>query len=312
MNELRMKNRNGTPSFSVLAVHSAAECADAAKRLSALTEEKRPDLLVFCGDTVKAPQSEKEMRTALEKLTASARDMGIPFLGCFGDRDRTHAAVSEEKQRSLWQTLPGFAAEPLAGTPFGDCVYPVYGEDGNIPALLLWCMDSHGEVNGYEKEFRSPYKARLSRPLYTKYYMDGIRFGQTMWYWRLSREFEERFGRKIPGMMFFHTPLTEFGDAVLNASVTGMRGTVVDTVSCQTVNGGLFSAAAERHDIRAIVCGHDGRSAYAARYCGMMLAMTPGLGTRNGDGLLLRFSDGVCSADAVSADREDQPLTPIV
>ncbi|MCQ2432200.1 MAG: metallophosphoesterase [Clostridia bacterium] len=311
--KLRFREENGQERFSVLVVHGFADEKNACLRLGAMLDEAEPDLLLFLGDTVRAPGTDRELRDALDRLTAPASERGIPFAFCFGDRDLRSAGIGSGEMSRIWREYPLCVS---GSGENGVDVLTVSDAAGDTAALRLWCLDSHEEIGGYEAVCGSPTKARLAKPLYTKYYMDGVRFSQTVEYDRREEVFAAQEGTPaVPGVMFFHTPCPEFSIAVMNAVQTMLRGNVEGIVRCSTVNGGIFSAAAERHNVKAIVCGHDGGDCYAARYCGMELVKTPAVGSTSGDGMLLtlmkRDSALEISAKVITSDgRGEHCLLP--
>ena len=311
---LTFRNTPDGASFGILTLHGTALRTDTAEdtalsacaeRLGRLIGAVSPDLVLFCGDTLSEPKDPDAVRSALAVLTKPLSDADIPFAMVPGDREQREGCLSVGQQTAIWKTLPGFHALADADALGYNDVLPVCRKDGT-PALLLWLFDTHGEIGGYEKTYGAPYRARLARPIYTKYYMDGVRFSQTTGYRRTAEKTEAEYGKKLPGLFFFHTPLPEYTMCARNALQTGMNGTQTGEVRCQTVDGGLFLAAAERHDVSAMIAAHNGENCFAARYCGITLLTSPGFGSPLGDGLLLTWklseekqplSCGIVSAD---------------
>ena len=107
---------------------------------------------------------------------------------------------------------------------------------------------------------------------------DGVHFNQTAWYWDVSAEMEALYGRKIPGVMLLHRPPTEMYLVGKNPSMTGLTGEIREEIGAADINTGLFAAAYERGDIRAIISGHDHINNCAGTYLGILLAEDAGLG----------------------------------
>lgn len=246
--------------------------ADAANRgriaeaLSVLLDKTSPDLVFLCGDITRGAGTQDELRRTLDLILAPVIGRDLPWAHVFGDMDRVNGLPNEEAME-VYRSFPNCMSE--AGEKSvdgcGNYILPVLGEDGE-PVLCLYGLDSHSAVQGYEADYGSPTRARLSNPLYGKYYLDGIRFNQSMFYWRTSIAMEREYGRKIPAMFLFHTPVPEMTYIPMNQTQTNMEGYQWETVRCQVVAGGLFTAAVERGDVRAMFAGHSERNDFHGIY----------------------------------------------
>lgn len=266
--------------FRILELHNTDATPDDAaaigEALGQVVTAKRPDLVLLTGDITKNIADADTLRGVLTLLLGSLIENKIPFANTFGDFDRS-GGLSNAEQLQVYQSLPGCltVAGPEALSGVGNYLVPVTAADGSL-AAAIWCMDTGAHIEEYEKAFHSPYKARLSTPLYTEFYVEGVHFNQSMWYWHTSRELEQNCGRKIPGVMFFHIPTVEHTIVPMNASLVGMQGVQREQVPCGTVSGGIFSAVMERRDVSGIWCGHTRwqSNEFVGSYCGVRVGIS--------------------------------------
>ena len=264
--------------YRILLMHTLMADSETASACAAGLEKlicaAVPDLVLLNGDITTGQKDAGALTECLKTLLAPVTERKLPWAVIFGDRDRIQA-LSGEEQLAVYRQIPGCLTvsgeKSISGC--GNCIIPLYNEQ-NEPVFFIWCLDSHDHVEEYQKEFGSASRARLASPLYTEYYNDGIRFNQTMWYWHTSQALETDYGRKIPGVMCFHIPTPEHVLIPMNQGRTAMRGEQAEAVSCQTVNGGIFSAVFERRDVQAIFCGNSRYNCFSGFYGGIELAQT--------------------------------------
>lgn len=92
---------------------------------------------------------------------------------------------------------------------------------------------------------------------------------QVEWYKKKSAELiAEDGGKIIAGYAFFHIPIPEFLDMWNLNDVYGNRH---DTVSCQSVDTGLYSVMKDIGNIGTIIVGHDHQNDYWGDYNGIKL-----------------------------------------
>ncbi len=291
--------------FSILFLHSlratAENAAHIAKTLTQLLCENKPSLVVWNGDTVTDVETEAALRQILTVITAPMEAAGIPWVQLFGDEDR-HGGLSNGEALSVYQSFPHCCtvAGPEAVPGVGNFILPVYS--GAAPAFLLWCLDAHCGTAEYERDCGVNSPARLPSPMYTRYYTGGVRFAQSMWYWHTSRRLEQEYGRRIPGLMAFHIPTPEHTVVPMNASLLGMTGIQYDHIRCQTVCGGIFAAALECGNVRAILSGHGERNDFRGSYGGIILGQYPAFG--DGCGLLVTWRDGEFTYESIKYQGE--------
>ncbi len=256
--------------FRILAVSTLN--ADSGNRekiaevLSGLLDRTVPDMVFLNGDITRSIPTADELRRTLSVILAPVIERGLPWAHVFGDMDRVNGLTNEEAME-IYRSFPGCLSEAGAETVdgCGNYVLPILDESGE-PVFCLYGLDSHSAVHTYESDYGSPTRARLSNPLYGKYYLDGIRFNQAMFYWNTSKMLEQTYGRKIPSMLLFHIPIPEITYLPMNPFQTKVQGSQRETVRCQVVAGGLFTAAVERGDVRAIFAGHSEHNDFHGTY----------------------------------------------
>jgi len=272
--------------FRILAVSTLN--ADAGNRekiadaLSALLDKTAPDFVFFNGDITRAAGTPEELRAVLDGILAPVIGRGLPWAHVFGDMDRVNGLTNEEAM-AVYQSFAGCLSEAgeTSADGCGNYLIPVLDESGE-PVFCLYGMDSHSAVQGYETDYGSPTRARLSNPLYGKHYLDGIRFNQSMFCWKTSKRLERKFGRKIPSMLLFHIPVPEMTYLPMNPFQTNVQGIQREAVRCQVVAGGLFTAAIERGDVRAMFAGHSEHNDFRGTYGRILMGQMRDFALRDG------------------------------
>jgi len=252
------------------------------RAMETLIDATNPDLVLLNGDNVAAFTSQAEFETLLERLVSPMETRRIPWAHVFGNHDQTPEvpkAVQEEVyERYPWCVSKAGPAE-LPGS--GNYFLPILDGDGD-PVFGVWGLDS-------QQDFRCQ-TVPLSYPgdLYWDVMMpstitggsdyDLIRFEQVMWYWNTSVSLEKCCGHKIPSLMMFHIPLIEFRGILLNAHRTQLRGEYNERMCTSEINSGLFSAAFQRGDVKAMFAGHDHINTFDGVYCGIHMGYDGSIG----------------------------------
>lgn len=220
-------------------------------RINEVLDAEHPDFVIFTGDVVVSNEAFKGLDIVLEPCIKR----NVPFGVIFGNHDDEYDRTRPE----LYDYIAGKRGclmPDRTGDTAPDYVLTVMSsKDKNKDAALLYCMDSHS------------YTKIKSVPGY-----DWIKFGQIAWYRDKSREFTERNGGvPLPALAFFHIPIPEYRDAVLEEKnrLFGVRG---EGVACPTTNSGLFTAIKECGDVMGTFVGHDHNNDYAVAYKEVLLA----------------------------------------
>lgn len=282
-------------------------------------EEERPDLVVCTGDCITGGEirSDEDVRTAIDAVFNVIEEAGIPFMVVFGNHDEDAYARGDAPRSSEAEQLEYYRNNFSCNinkednpnvTGDGDMAILVYEsqktrqqrradlrdngkpDDGKlVPKLAVWGIDS-GRY--------APNPIAGQRINYNDNTWDYIREDQVDWYRGTSRWLEQRYGRKIPGIMFFHIPLFEFemmwtidqgmfpsGDRPNEQPPVDEGRYFVEEERNECVctgpfNSGLFAAAQDRGDIMGMFVGHDHINNYVGNYHGILL----GYGASSGFG----------------------------
>ena len=283
---LRM-NENGT--FRILCVSDFhAPCGRRwdprlKAALDALVDSCRPDLVFIAGDLTHDEEgtgSDEMLREYMADIMAHTEEQGIPWAHVPGNHD-SEKGIPPHVFAEFPHCLSRHGDENLSG--YGTYLLPVWPRDGSLekgPVCCVWAFDTHSGLGHYSEELGLPPECSLQLPhMHTGFsHDDGVHFNQTAWYWDLSVEMEEQYGRKIPGVMLMHRPPTELYLIGKNPTMTGMTGQIREEIGAFDINTGLFAAAYERGDICAMISGHDHINNCGGTYMGIFLAEDAGLG----------------------------------
>ena len=250
-----------------------------------LVDVTEPDLFFIAGDFashgfVGVNGTDEEMHEYLEDIMAPVEEKNIPWAHVPGNHD---GRIEKGLKLSIFQSFPHCISErgldELDG--YGTYMLPVWPADGDTshgPAFVIWCFDSHAGAHAYSADLgRTPNCVLPNMPVRFNG-SDGAHFNQCAWYWDLSCEMEQIYGRKIPGIMFMHTPLQEHLYVTTNPSECEMQGSSEEESAPGAVNTGLFAAVYERGDVRVVCAGHDHINCYFGKYMGIVLAEDGSLG----------------------------------
>lgn len=222
-----------------------------------LIEEEKPDLVVATGDNISGDtcSTVEELHRAIGNVAAAMERKKVPWMVTLGNHDQQHVDkthIGREEVFRLYEQYPynrnRNRVHGLHGA--GNQLTLLWDKTKTIPLYAIWLLDSG------EKSLSSSIR------------YDWIHSDQVDWYCRSSKELEARYGRKIPGLMFFHIPLLEYQQMILTQKVLGERH---EPEASSRVNGGLFAAILERRDVQGIFCGHDHVNNYAGKYFGVMM-----------------------------------------
>lgn len=252
-------------------------------------DEEQPDFALINGDVITGgPSTDLEVYQAINNVVMPMESRGIPWAVTFGnhDEDSTEQAGTSvfepqmvEFVRQYEHNLNPTDEDGLYGSSNGQLL--ISDSQGNDPAFAIWLLDS----GRYAPDTLA---GQSTDPLPS---YDWIRPEQIRWYTDLSRDTEERFGRKVPGLMYFHIPTFEHRDMWYGgpyemdeashaeaAERHGIVGVKNEGVYVGAFNSGIYAAALERGDVLGIYCGHDHINTYMGNYYGIELGYGPGTG----------------------------------
>ncbi len=252
--------------------------------IKTVVENVKPDLVLIGGDMChkfKADTIEDVYQMIydyIKDITSVLEENNIPWAHVFGNHDSESCTTKE--QQAIYERFEHNIAKrgPEDFMGVANYVLPIKAHDSDEVVYNVWGLDSLNGVGGEADYF----KFNTDNVTLPKGFTDPvgyafIPFEEIMWYWNSSVEMEKHFGKKIPGMMFFHTPVPEFWLAQENPIETNLEGFRGEACGNSPLNSGLFTTILQRGDVKTICCGHDHHNDYSATYCGIKLCMDGGL-----------------------------------
>ncbi len=262
------------------------------KMLDNAYDKIKPDLVVFTGDNIlgnhlldarfgtKQIASGKAatlsvMKDSIHHICAPLEKRKIPFAMIYGNHDDMNA-VSKDEQADIYRSYS--MCLPM-NTRNGkvDCdTYniPIYSHDGDKPVFNLWMLDSAWYDKAQDKCFQA------------------IKPETVEWYKEESAKLTaDNGGTPVPSLMFAHIPLPEITNLVEKCGPNdvgaildsrqgwirlkdGVRGKIGEYPCVLEETNGLFDAALECGDVKAIVSGHDHRNCFEGKYKGIEFIQT--------------------------------------
>lgn len=251
-----------------------------------VVENVKPDLVLIGGDTIHNMTAEND-EALLEKIYEFLKDLTevleenkIPWAHVFGNHDWNCGLTNAQQQPAYERFEHNISKRgPQEVSGMANYVLPIKSHDGKDVIYNVWGLDSHDTLGVFANDCNNPeiLKSRVPNSMGLIGGSDTLRFDQLIWYWNSSVEMEQHFGRKIPGMMFFHVPVPEFRIAPANPVETNLQGHVNEGVGAMGLNSGLFAEILQRGDIKTICCGHDHNIDFSAKFCGIDLCFDGGL-----------------------------------
>lgn len=244
--------------------------------IEAVLDEHRPDLVVFSGDNVReGPRTPADVHRAVDGFVAPLESREVPWAVTFGNHDEDHTPLTGMDEEALldhYMSFPHNLNRPspagVHGTGNGRIL--VMGSQSDAPAFAVWLLDS----GRYAADTLAG--QALADDGLRAY--DWIRPSQVAWYAAASRATEERWGRKLPALMFFHIPLPEFALLWEHGDNHGVTGEKNENVAAGAFNSGLFGAVVDRGDVAGIFVGHDHVNDYVGDYFGVRLGFAANVG----------------------------------
>lgn len=244
--------------------------------IKVVLDDQNPDLVVFTGDNIRSgPDTPEEVRRGIRGFVQPVVSREIPFFVTFGNHDEDHtpqSGMDEPAQLDYYRSFPLNLNRPspdgVNGT--GNVHLVVFSSSGDAPELVLWGFDS-----GRDSPDSIGGQSVVADGLRT---YDWIRTSQVAWYSETSRYLETQYGRKIPGLMFFHIPLPEFDLMWENRENHNVVGEKNEDVAAGVFNSGLFAAVEDRGDVMGIFVGHDHVNDYVGDYFGVKLGYSANVG----------------------------------
>jgi Calcineurin-like phosphoesterase len=217
-----------------------------------ILDVEKPHLVVLTGDVLGASARPRQiMKLCAEPMVQRK----IPWAVALGNHD-DEGTKDRPGLMDIIMSLPYSVSQqgPKDIHGVGNYYLPVYSSDGQAKKWILYFLDSNAKP------------AHKSLGSY-----DWIHVDQVHWYYKTSKALAaQRNGRAHPALAFFHIPLLEYEQALVDpkADVVGHRH---ESVCCPRINSGLFAALLERGDVRGTFVGHDHVNDYESTLHGIRL-----------------------------------------
>ncbi|MBQ7638839.1 MAG: metallophosphoesterase [Clostridia bacterium] len=249
--------------------------------LEKLIEHTSPDFVMIGGDQCLVRNTPEEVREYFCDIIEPILKRNLPWGTVFGNHDR-ECGIDIAEEQKVYESIPFYLGEagPEDLNGVGNYRIPVLSSKGDGPAFNLWALDSNRYMRDYIKLFGLDEDTRFILP---DHFNDDSGDGQPLfdqiqWYFNGSKELEKEFGKKIPGIMFMHTPLMEFLQILRNPEECGAVGSLRSGIGCSEISSGLFMACLQRGDVKGIFFGHEHLCDISGEYCGITMACDAALG----------------------------------
>jgi len=237
-------------------------------RATALMEKildtEKPDMVVIGGDCISGGlcKTRDEVKQAISCVAYPMEKRQIPWAIVFGNHDQEHFANTKMDKEEVLKVYQSYTCnlnvrgdKKIHGVGNTDML--IQDSSGKSPVFCLWLIDS----NAYAPQNIGGY--------------DWIHADQVNWYYQTSLNLETKYGHKIPGIMFFHIPILQFGEMTSKGKFTGDR---YEPDAPAKLDGGLFAAVLERGDVKGIFCGHEHVNNYVGEWMGVKLGYDSSIG----------------------------------
>lgn len=252
-------------------------------------DQERPDFAVINGDVINGrPTTAREVSQAINNVVLPMESRAVPWALTFGNHDEdslangtgVHQRHMLDFARQYRHNLnPAHDADHAHGSSNARLL--IDGSSSAEPVFAVWLLDS----GRYAPD--SP-TGQSTAGLHAYHWLQP---DQVQWYRTLSLADEQRHGRTIPGLMYFHIPTFEhhhmwygqqFGsedagheEAARRHGIVGVKN---EDICTGLFNSGIYAAAAERGDVLGMYCGHDHINTFMGDYYGIELGYGPGTG----------------------------------
>lgn len=250
-------------------------------------DAEQPDFVVINGDVINGDcHTELDVKQALNHVVQPMESRKIPWAITFGNHDEdsvSRTGMTEARMLQFLQTyefnVNGDSTDGLTGT--SNSLLLVQSAKTKAPAFGLWLIDTGryapDTIDGQDFQGYPDW--------------DWVRMDQVTWYRKVSIATEQKYGKKIPSLMWGHIALHEHrnmwfasldsrtdadhGRALTKHGIVGERN---EDECPGPINSGLFSAFLERGDVKGYFVGHDHVNTYVGNYYGVQLGYAPGTG----------------------------------
>lgn len=214
-------------------------------------ESEYPDFVVFNGDQITGNNILYNATTYWNELLQPVLEYQTPWGIIFGNHDDLSAGPGETRadlmafDSSYEYSFSRAGPDTIHGV--SNYYLPIYEYNNtSIPRTILYFFDSGG---GNEQP--------------SQIFPDQID-----WYVNTSNSLQEQYGTIIPSIAFFHIPLPENMKAWDEVQCSGYKN---ESVVCQDIDTGTFSAFVQQGDVKLTVSGHNHKNDYCCPYQGINL-----------------------------------------
>ena len=258
--------------------------------MSKVLDREKPDFALINGDVIDgSPTTDLQVMQGINNFVMPMESRGVKWAITFGNHDED--SVTEHGTSMTESRIVDFvrqykhnlnpAVDP-SKPGHSDAQLLVRGSRGAAPSFAIWLLDSGRYATAQDAAGQS-----------TEGVMDydWIRPQQIRWYEEASEATAERFGKGVPGLMFFHIPTFEHSymwyasqgekdearhaEAVRRHAIEGVKH---EDVYHGLINSGIYASVKERGEVKGIYCGHDHINTYKGDYYGVELGYAPGTG----------------------------------
>ena len=219
------------------AVRESQEAVDC---MNNILDIEKPDLVIYTGDHVTGEPIARGIDAVFEPVLSHK----IPFAAVLGNHDDEYSMSRQEIYEYI-KRFPGNLTGTVSGiTGVTNFTIPIYQSSSERIMTVLYGLDSN---------------------------RDTVEADQVVWYTKKSKEYtQQNKGVPIPSLAFFHIPVPEFKDAIIDLDAR-FYGTRKEHVCCSARNTGLFGAFKNSGDVMAAIVGHDHLNDYVVCWKDIML-----------------------------------------
>ena len=224
----------------------------AGERMNEVLDAEKPDFVIYTGDLIFGKPAKESLLKALEPVITRK----IPFAVTWGNHD-DEQGMSRQELFDLIKDIPNNLTSTVQGiTGVTNFVLPVKSADGKKESAVLYVFDS----NSY---------STLPKKVVDGY--GWIALDQIDWYTKTSKELTAKNGgQPIPSLAFFHIPLPEYHEAVLDEKAY-LLGTRKEVACAPKINTGLGASMLQAGDVMGVFVGHDHVNDYVVNWRGILL-----------------------------------------
>ena len=224
----------------------------AGERMNEVLDAEKPDFVIYTGDIIFGKPAKESLLKALEPVITRK----IPFAVTWGNHD-DEQGMSRQELFDLIKDIPNNLTSTVQGiTGVTNFVLPVKSADGKKESAVLYVFDS----NSY---------STLPKKVVDGY--GWIALDQIDWYTKTSNELTAKNGgQPLPSLAFFHIPLPEYHEAVLDEKAY-LVGTRKEVACAPKINTGLGASMLQAGDVMGVFVGHDHVNDYVVNWRGILL-----------------------------------------